>query len=249
VRILLYDDRLMVEALAGSLRRHGHDVVAMTTTPEDACEAAAERDPDVCVLGASSEGNGTDTVTRIRSSTRSNVLVLSERSDRYVVNTALEAGARGFVSTNQRLSDVLDALDHVCAGEVYVSTGLARTCADAPGEPQRPELAALRFLTGREREALRRIAEGETTKEIALSMCVTYSTARTHVQNVLTKLGVRSRLQAAALVARAGITPRDLADGGVASTAARFVYSSSCWPCSPANAGGDREPQPERWDA
>jgi DNA-binding CsgD family transcriptional regulator len=68
-------------------------------------------------------------------------------------------------------------------------SGLAGDCADAP-----------RRLTEREREVLRRIARGESTKEIARGLTIAQSTVRTHAQNVLTKLDVRSRVEAAAAV-------------------------------------------------
>jgi two-component system, NarL family, nitrate/nitrite response regulator NarL len=66
--------------------------------------------------------------------------------------------------------------------------------------------AAVRHLTRREREVLRRIVEGESTREIARGLTIAPSTVRAHVQNVLVKLGAHSRLQAAAIVARVGAT-------------------------------------------
>ena len=121
--------------------------------------------------------------------------MLSGRADPDAVTAALAAGAAGFVLKDQSIDGVLRALDRLAAGEGGGARGGGRA---------RPR-ARLRFLTPREREALRRIAEGQSTREIAQSMQVAHSTARTHVQNVLTKLGVRSRLQAAALVARVGL--------------------------------------------
>jgi two-component system, NarL family, nitrate/nitrite response regulator NarL len=203
VRILLCDShQLLVEALAAALRSGGHDVVALTTQPEEALDAAVEQDPDVCLLDVFFPGGaGITTIERIRATTRSKVLVLSARCDEDAVSAALAAGAGGYIGKNQGIDDVLRSLERVCAGEVIMPVETSPP-SRGPGRPQPPELSALRFLTTREREALRLIAEGESTKEIAQSMNVAYSTARTHVQNVLTKLGVRSRLQAAALVAR-----------------------------------------------
>ncbi len=246
MRILLCDrHRLLVEALATSLRRIGHDVVATTSLPEEAFHAAVEHDPDVCLIDvAFPGGHGIDAVARISSATRSKVLVLSARCDDDAVCAALAAGAGGFVSKNQGMDDVLRSLDRVCAGEVSLPAEAAPVPTRGPTRPRTPELVALRLLTGREREALRRIAEGESTKEIAQSMHVAYSTARTHVQNVLTKLGVRSRLQAAALVARAGVAMQ--ADDPVGGEPATGSASYRRRP--PAKGGGAGARPTPHWD-
>lgn len=206
MRILLCDRHLLLlEALAAALRRDGHDVVATTTRPDEAVAAAVEHDPDVCLLDVAFPGGpAVDTIARIREATRAKVLVLSARRDEGVVGAALAAGAAGFVGKDEGMADLLRSLEQVCAGEVVGSAGPAPARGRGVRAPCPAEPAGLRYLTTREREALRLIAEGQSTKEIAQSMDVAYSTARTHVQNVLTKLGVRSRLQAAALVARTG---------------------------------------------
>jgi DNA-binding NarL/FixJ family response regulator len=205
VRILLCDDhQLLVEAFASVLASHGHELVALTTTPEEACRAAAERGPDVCLLDMMfPDGSGLDAAATISATTDCKVLMLSGRSEPDLVRAALAAGASGFVHKDQSIDGVLRALERIEAGEVAVDRDLLRAVARVPTGPARSD--QLKFLTRREREALRRIAEGESTKEIARHMHVAHSTARTHVQNVLTKLGVRSRLQAAALVARSGL--------------------------------------------
>ena len=208
MRLVLCDDhRLLVEAFATALRSHGHDVVALALTPDEGHRAVGAYEPDVCVLDLSFPGgSGLDAARRIAADYPGcRVLILSARSDPGLIMAALSVGAAGFVLKEEGLDGILRALDRVAAGEVAVDAHLLRAAAKAP---QRPVPAfRLRFLTPREREALVRIAQGESTKQIARAMRVSQSTARTHVQNVLTKLGVRSRLQAAALVAR-----EDLAD-------------------------------------
>lgn len=205
MRIVLCDDhRLLVEAFATALRSHGHEVVALATTPEDGYRAVMEHEPEVCVLDLFFPGgSGLDAASKITSANPAcKVLILSARSDPELIVAALAAGASGFVLKEQSIDGILRALDRVAAGEGAVDPQLLRAAIRVPS-PRRPvESQRLRFLTPREREALRRIAEGESTKEIARAMQVSQSTARTHVQNVLTKLGVRSRLQAAALVSR-----------------------------------------------
>jgi two-component system, NarL family, nitrate/nitrite response regulator NarL len=209
VRILLCDDhRLLGEAFATALRTHGYEVVAVTVTPEAGYRAVLEHDPDVCVLDLYfPDGSGLEAAVKITSSGRPcKVLMLSACSDPDLINAALAAGAAGFVLKDESIGGILRALDRLAAGEVAVDPALQRAAISTRTASRRTESERLRFLTPREREALRRLAEGESTKEIARAMHVAHSTARTHVQNVLTKLGVRSRLQAAALVAKEGLS-------------------------------------------
>jgi two-component system, NarL family, nitrate/nitrite response regulator NarL len=215
VRLVLCDDhRLLAEALATALRAQGHEVVAVATTPEDGLRAVVDHHPDVCLLDVGFPGaSGLDLVAQIVSAhEETKVLMLSGRSNPDVVNAALTAGAAGFVLKEQGIDRILQALDRVLAGEAVVDSGLLRAALSVPVPRRSLESQRLRSLTSREREALRRIAAGESTKEVARAMHVSESTARTHVQNVLTKLGVRSRLQAAALVAREGF-PDEGGDG------------------------------------
>jgi two-component system nitrate/nitrite response regulator NarL len=209
VRLVLCDDhRLLAEALATALRAHGHEVVAVATTPEAGYRAVVEHRPDVCVLDVGFPGaSGLDMVARITSANQDcKVLMLSGRSSPDMVNAALTAGAAGFVLKEDGIDRILHALDRVLDGEAVVDSALLRAALSVPMPRRSAESQRLRSLTPREQQALRRIAAGDSTKEVARAMQVSESTARTHVQNVLTKLGVRSRLQAAALVAREGLT-------------------------------------------
>jgi DNA-binding NarL/FixJ family response regulator len=209
VRILLCDDhRLLVEAFATMLTRHGHDVVATAATPEDGFRAVLEHHPDVCILDVYfPEGSGLDLLAKIVSVDRScKVLMLSGRSDPCLVDAAVRAGAAGFVVKDESIDGILRALRRLESGEALAEPDLPRPGVNGSAASRRMVSKRLQFLTPRERETLLRIAEGENTKQIARAMRVAHTTARTHVQNVLTKLGVRSRLQAAALVAREGLT-------------------------------------------
>jgi len=207
VRIVLCDDhRLLMEAFATALRSHGHEVVALATTPEDGHRAVLRHRPDVCVLDLFfPNGSGLDAAVEIRSDCPGcKILILSARSDPGLLSAAMTAGAAGFVLKQQSIEGILAAIERVAIGETAVDPDLLWPAMQAP-RPRQERSARLRFLTPREWEALRRIVDGESTKEIARAMRISHSTARTHVHNVLTKLGVRSRLRAAALVAREGL--------------------------------------------
>jgi two-component system nitrate/nitrite response regulator NarL len=203
--VLCDDHRLLIEAFATALQSRGHEVVALATTPEDGYRAVMEHSPDVCILDLMfPRGSGLDAAARIMADCpECRILMLSAVADPALVHAALAAGAAGFVLKDASVEEIVRASERVAAGEVAVDRELLRAAVRTRAEQaDRPPSQRLRLLTGREREALRRIALGESTKEIARAMGVSQSTARTHVQNVLTKLGVRSRLQAVALVAR-----------------------------------------------
>ena len=211
MRIVLCDDhRLLAEALATALRAHGHEVVAVAVTPELGYQAVVEHRPDVCLLDLTFPGaSGLDVIARITAAHPGcKVLMLSGRADPDLVSAALEAGAAGFVLKQQGLERIQLALDSVFAGQAVIDPTLLEVALTVPAPRLGTERQRLSSLTPREREALHRIVEGGSTKEIARAMRVSQSTARTHVQNVLMKLGVRSRLQAVALV-----RPEDFADG------------------------------------
>jgi two-component system nitrate/nitrite response regulator NarL len=120
----------------------------------------------------------------------------SEKNE--VVAQAFDAGASGYVSMSLPLTAVIDAI--VGDGAHNIShTG--RPSARRP----RPE-GRDRYLTEREREVLRRFASGESTRNIATDLGVSLATVRTHTQNILTKLGVHSKVEAAAYAARNNLT-------------------------------------------
>ena len=130
--------------------------------------------------------------------TGTRVVMMSAWTEHDTVLRALDAGAAGYVSKRQPMAEIVAALERAHAGEVGVDPALlraGRTDADSD-DP----LWQLRFLTDREWEVMRCIMDGLTTAEMAHHLGVRGSTARTHVQNLLTKLGVHSRLKAAALM-------------------------------------------------
>ena len=118
---------------------------------------------------------------------------------------AIAEGASGYVGKEKPIVEIVEMLDRASA---WPARGRA---VAAPARPLRPQkstddpLWALQFLTDREWQVMRCIMDGQTTEEMATSLGVPAEhRARTHVQNLLTKLGVHSRLQAAALMSAHG---------------------------------------------
>jgi two-component system, NarL family, nitrate/nitrite response regulator NarL len=205
MRLVLCDDhRILVEALAVALQARGHDVQA-TTTREECIAAVAENQPDVCLLDLYLPGreDGLQAAQVLRTrypDTR--ILILSGVADPLIFSRAIDLGVVGMVRKDQTVDKIEAALQQVVAGESVFQTDLIRDVvrhlAAKPAKDQ-----PLQYLTAREAEVLRRIVAGESTKEMARSMHIAASTVRTYVQNVLTKLGAHSRLEASAIAVRA----------------------------------------------
>ncbi len=203
MRLLVCDDhRLLVDALSMALTDKGHTVVATALDPDEAVEAAREHQPDACLLDLNFPvGNGLSAIARILDvSEDTKVVVLSGSSNRGVVADAIAQGAQGFVGKEKPIVAIIEALEKVHQGYLAVDRVELQDALRPRAEDDDP-LWVLKFLTAREWEVLHCIMEGLSTEQMAEQLGVHRSTARTHVQNLLTKLGVHSRLQAAALIA------------------------------------------------
>lgn len=208
MRLVLCDDhRLFVEPLAAALARRGHDVV-VANTPVRALEAVAAHQPDVVVLDLSfpnfPDSDGFDILARLRArEVTCPVVVLSGSVDARDLADAAAAGAAAFLRKDQPMAAIFEALDRVAAGRAVPTPPMSRRPVRSESYERVHRLVA--SLTDRERQVLRLLIQAEDTTEICRSLGVGASTARTHVQNVLLKLGVHTRLQAVALMVSTGI--------------------------------------------
>ena len=201
MRLVLCDDhRLFAESMADALTSRGHEVV-VAASPAEALRAVDEHQPDLCLMDLRfPHGNGLDAVTEI--STRHPfcaVVVFTGSVDADDVAAATAAGAVGLLRKDQPVSAVFEALLRIADGHELLPPPLPRV--DLPPSEERRVRDLVAGLTRREREVLGLLLEAEDTSVIARSLGVAPSTARSHLQRVLEKLGVHSRLQAVALVA------------------------------------------------
>jgi two-component system nitrate/nitrite response regulator NarL len=209
MRLVICDDhRLLTEALASMLSTQGHVIEGIAYSADELLRVVAASDPDVCVLDVNLAG-GTEGLTVARELAekhpRTKVVILSAVSDPSVVAEAIDAGVVGFVRKDQKASRIISTLERVAAGEMAIDGDLLRAAVRAtPTSPRSDTSRMLSFLTAKERAVLLLLVDGSSTAEIARSLGIATSTARTHVQNVLVKLGVHSRLQATAMIANAG---------------------------------------------
>ncbi|MFG2211803.1 response regulator transcription factor [Streptomyces sp. NPDC048638] len=227
VRLMVVDDhRLLAEALASALKLRGHRVLAAAAPSAGAADLVVSRAPEVCLLGTSAPAapGVFDPVVRIKKERPGiAVVVLGPVPSPRGIAAAFAAGASGYVRNDERIEGVERAMLKARAGESAIAPQLLQQAFEEllhPVVPPDDEGARLlHLLTPREVEVLMRVADGEDTRLIAAGMAIAPSTARTHVQRVLMKLEVGSRLEAAALAARTGLLER-VARGGALRAAA-----------------------------
>jgi len=195
VRVLLCDDhRLLVESIAVVFEGRGH-TVDEALSPRAAAEWLVDHSADVCVLDLGfARGDVEDPVAEVRrASPATRIVVFTGSPDRGVLDRAREAGALGYVSKDDSVAWLVEVVERVGRDpEAGVATWDARPAPSYAVERE-PH-----FLTPRELQALEGWVEGKNTTELARWMGVRESTVSTHVQTVLTKLGVHSRLEAVA---------------------------------------------------
>ena len=141
----------------------------------------------------------TEAITRAHPDVK--VVVLTSFGEVERVHAALAAGAAGYLLKDADPEEVATAIRAAAAGEVHLDAAVARQLTRRMAAPQ----AGLSSLTAREREILTLVAQGHSNREIAERLVISERTARTHVSNVLTKLQLASRTQAALLAIREGL--------------------------------------------
>ncbi|HJR18644.1 MAG TPA: response regulator transcription factor [Actinomycetota bacterium] len=212
VRILLADEQsLFREAVRVVLESQPDlEVVGEAGDGLQAAREAERTKPDVALVDAhlpNSDGVRTTPVI-LESHPGCKVVVLADSEDDELLVEALEAGASGFLTKSSPLADLVDAARRVQRGEVLIPPRLLGPLLGRLIRRRREQDQAYRQmakLTRREKEILALIADGADNNAIAQALVISPGTARTHVQNVLGKLGVHSRLEAAAFVVRNGI--------------------------------------------
>jgi DNA-binding NarL/FixJ family response regulator len=200
------DHGLFVEALSTVLNQRRLVVRAVAHRAAQVLAAVAEHAPDICLLDRRfADGDGIELIPELlAASPHTRVIVVTADPDHGAAQRALARGARGFVHKTRGVTALVGAIHRVIDGDTVIELpprrrGPAESGADA--EVRR--LAS--YLTGREHQCLGLMVEGRSTTEIAADLGVSVTTVRSHVQAVLAKLGVHTRLEAAALATRHGL--------------------------------------------
>lgn len=205
MRVVLCDDQQMfIEALATVLAARGWTVCALAFTPKEAEKAILFHKPALALVDVGfPEGDGLGLIRTVTESVpETRVIVVTGAVDRKLIADSIHAGAGGFVSKTQDIDRVISMMERVASGEAVINSSLVRTATQAYGRSERELIDGT--LTEREQEVLKALVRGQSTGALAAELGISFNTARTHIQNILQKLGVHSRLEAAAFAVRAG---------------------------------------------
>jgi DNA-binding NarL/FixJ family response regulator len=185
-------------------------VVAQAGTVAEARKVMRDREADLAVVDLSlPDGEGIELIEDLREANpHFAALILTASLDRAEHARAVEAGAAGVLHKSTDVDEILDSTRRLGAGETLLSpeelVELLRIAGQSR-EEEREARASIEQLTRREREVLMALSEGLSNKQIAERLHMSVDTERTHMMNILNKLGVHSRLQALLFAARHGL--------------------------------------------
>jgi two-component system, NarL family, nitrate/nitrite response regulator NarL len=216
LNMVLADDHVIfLDGLTSVLSQMGHRVKAVATSRSALVDAVRSHQPDICVTDTDfPDGPVVDVLSAlVDDCPRTKVVLLTADSSPDTLRKALNAGASAFVHKTRGVSVLVETLRRVGTGEMVIDgsfSGPQALSDNAPVEFRR--LAA--FLTPRELECLALLAQGLDTTGMAGQLGISPATVRTHVQALLAKLGVHSRLEAASIAMRHGLVTASAGGGG-----------------------------------
>lgn len=195
------DDRLLLESLARALELKGFMVEAATSTPQEAVAAVRRLRPDVLLIDLGfPEGDGLDAARQVRRDhPETYVVILTASEEPASLLEADKLGLAGYVGKDQRLDAIVEALRRAAQGEGRVDKTLLRRLGGTGGDTS-GRTSVLDKLTAQEKVVLGCLGDGLSTSEIVARLGISHTTVRSHIQAILVKLGVHSRLQAVAVL-------------------------------------------------
>ena len=198
LRILIADDHEIIrrglKALLAS--RPGWVVCAETATGRESVVLAAEHRPEIVVIDISVPGlNGLEATRQIRNRLpKTQVMILSAHYTDQLVREVLDSGARAYILKSVASRDLLNAVEALANNRSFFTSGAAQILIDGfctPASAAQPPLMRKRLST-REREIVQILAEGNSSKEVAVALGISVKTAETHRANIMRKLEMHS---------------------------------------------------------
>ncbi|MGD9996293.1 MAG: response regulator [Ilumatobacteraceae bacterium] len=204
-RVCIIDDHeMLADALATALDLSGVGVVGRAGSVADGVAMVERLRPDVLVCDFHlPDGDALAIIARVMSTRpATRIVVLTGANDAATAVSALSIGAVGYLTKDQPLRDLVDAIRSAAAGATVIAP---RLTDDVMSRLLRPRAQIGADLTPREREALQLMAAGQNAPAIAATMSVSHNTARKYVQGVLDKLRAHTQLEAVAIARREGL--------------------------------------------
>jgi DNA-binding NarL/FixJ family response regulator len=204
IKILIVDDHHIVrQGLVALLKTvPGFTVAAEAADGEQAVELFRKHKPDVTLMDLRlPKMNGVDAIAKIRDGLPgARIIVLTTFDGDEDIYRALQAGAKGYLLKGMDLAELTEAIRSVHAGRTRIPPRVAEKLAERMGTAS---------LTARELEVLRLIVAGKSNKDIGAALFISEATVKTHVNSLLSKLGVEDRTQAATTALQRGIVHLD----------------------------------------
>lgn len=213
VRVLVASvQRLFAEAIGATLEARGLLVGVVATSGDEAMAAARQHKPDLILLDLGPPESRSIQVGEnlLREFPDARLVMISGIKDPHSVGHAMRAGFHGYLMKDAPITQFISTIEAILSGQVVVPYGLASAAAGARSPQQQKAEMLAQQLTNREREVLALLVNGTAGKEMASRLTVSLNTVRTHIQNVLTKLGVHSQLEAAAFAVQHRLVPLGL---------------------------------------
>jgi two-component system, NarL family, nitrate/nitrite response regulator NarL len=200
------DHAVFLDALCSVLAEQGCQVTKASTLAETV-SAVSTQQPDICLIDRHF-GEDADGIAAVRqlalASSGTKVVILSADGGDNAILEAMRAGAAGFVHKTRGVSVLQRSIERVLKGEVVVEAPAAAKVRPHVAR-QRDAQRLAEYLTSREWQCLELLVEGQDTAGMVATLGVSAATIRTHVQSLLSKLGVHSRLEAAAYAVQHGL--------------------------------------------
>jgi DNA-binding NarL/FixJ family response regulator len=204
IRILIAEDHAVVRQGFIALLRlvEGFQIVAEATNGLQALALFREHRPDITLMDLRMPGaGGVETIIAIRKEfPDARIIVLTTFDGDEDIFRAIQAGARGYLLKGMDADELIDAIQTVHRGKSRIPAAVAERLA---------ERLSGNALTDRETEVLKTIVAGKSNKEIAAALFISEATVKTHINNLLSKLGVADRTQAATMALHRGIVHLD----------------------------------------
>jgi DNA-binding NarL/FixJ family response regulator len=203
IRVLIVDDhKLFADAIGPALQRQGVEVIGVATNGADAIDIVRVERPDAVLIDIGlPDKSGLVVGSEIQDESPGTTLIaVTALDDPHVMKQAVKAGFQGFLTKDTNLQRFVTSVRAILDGELM----FPRMSTRGNGKARGPRFLPAQ-LTSREREVLALLSQGASSQTVAASLGIAPNTVRTHVQNILSKLQVHSRLEAVAFAVRSGV--------------------------------------------